>query len=158
MTRAAQKSSLKSAIEKHKEFLYRAVIVLLFGLFAFQLWYHATRTSVTIDEPVHILAGHRHWQCGDFGINPEHPPLLKLLATAPLNSRNLIEPNWDCGSKMTSKFDSFSFGNSFLVNNGVDDVVIPTRLAAAVMSLLLAVLVFLAAWETIRPFRDDRFP
>jgi hypothetical protein len=27
-------------------------------------------TSVTIDEPVHILAGHRHWQCGDFGINP----------------------------------------------------------------------------------------
>lgn len=140
-------ANLSTFTEKPKSTLYALGVLLLFGLFAFQLWCHATRTSVTIDEPVHILAGHRHWQCGDFGINPEHPPLLKLLATAPLNSRHLIEPNWDCGSKMTSKFDSFSFGNSFLVNNGVDSIVIPTRLAAAVMSLLLAVLVFLAAWE-----------
>ena len=127
--------------------LYVAGVLLLFAAFAFQLWIHAVRTSVTIDEPVHILAGHRHWQCGDFGINPEHPPLLKLLATASLESRNLVEPNWDCGSKMTSKFDSFSFGNSFLVDNGVDGVVIPARLAAASMSLLLACLVFFAARE-----------
>jgi hypothetical protein len=127
--------------------LYLAAALLLFSAFIFQLWFHAMRTSVTIDEPVHILAGHRHWKCGDFGINPEHPPLLKLLAAAPLNFQTLSEPNWDCGSKMTSKFDSFSFGNSFLVENGVDRVVIQTRLAAAVMSLLLAVLVFLAASE-----------
>jgi 4-amino-4-deoxy-L-arabinose transferase-like glycosyltransferase len=133
--------------EKFKSSLYAFSVLLLFGLFAFQLWFHATRTSVTIDEPPHILAGHRHLQCGDFGINPEHPPLLKLLAAAPLNFRNLIEPNWDCGSKMTSKFDSFSFGNSFLVDNGVDSIVVSTRLAAALISLLLAVLVFLAAWE-----------
>src|SRR5687768_13360297 len=93
--------------------LYAVIVLLLFISFTFQLWLHAARTSVTIDEPVHILAGHRHWQCGDFGINPEHPPLLKLLATAPLNFQTLTEPNWDCGSKMTSKFDSFSFGNTF---------------------------------------------
>ena len=126
---------------------YAVTVLLLFACFIFQLWFHAVRTSVTVDEPAHILAGRRHWQCGDFGINPEHPPLLKLLATAPLNFRTFTEPNWDCGSKMTSKFDSFSFGNSFLVDNGVDGVVIPTRLAAALMSLLLAVLMFVAAWE-----------
>ena len=133
--------------EKSNSSLYAFSVLLLFGLFAYQLWFHATHTSVTVDEPAHILAGYRHWQCGDFGINPEHPPLLKLLAAAPLNFRNLIEPNWVCGSKMTSKFDSFSFGNSFLVDNGVDSIVTSTRLAAAVISLLLAVLVFLAAWE-----------
>jgi hypothetical protein len=127
--------------------LYAATVLLLFACFVFQLWFHAVRTGVTVDEPAHILAGHRHWQCGDFGINPEHPPLLKLLATIPLNFQTLVEPDWDCGSKMTSKFDSFSFGNSFLVDNGVDGVVIPARLAAASMSLLLAVLVFLAARE-----------
>jgi len=127
--------------------IFVALSIFLFAAFAFQLWYHATRTSVTIDEPVHILAGHRHWQCGDFGINPEHPPMLKLLATAPLNFRNLIEPNWDCGSRLTSKLDSFSFGNLFLVENDVDSVVVPVRLAAAVLSLLLAVLVFLATRE-----------
>src|SRR6187431_2655704 len=104
--------------------------VSLLVAFGVQLWFHATRTSATVDEPNHILAGHRHWQCGDFGINPEHPPLLKLLATAPLNFRQLSEPPWDCGSKLTSKFDTFSYGSTFLVQNGVDSVVISTRLAA----------------------------
>jgi hypothetical protein len=122
-------------------------VLFLLAAFAFQLVYHATRTSATVDEPDHILAGHRHWQCGDFGINPEHPPLLKLLATAPLNFRELSEPPWECGSKLTSKFDAFSYGSTFLVENGVDSVVIPTRLAASVMSILLALLVFLATWE-----------
>ena len=123
-------------------------VVLLFAIFAFQLWYHATRTSATVDEPVHILAGYRHLQCGDFGINPEHPPLLKVLAAAPLMARNdLVDPPWSCGSKLTSKFDAFSYGNSFVVDNGVDSVVIPTRLAASVLSLILAIAVFLAAWE-----------
>ncbi|MGQ0541943.1 MAG: glycosyltransferase family 39 protein [Blastocatellia bacterium] len=127
---------------------YWAAVVLLFGLFAFQLWFHATRTSATVDEPNHILAGYRHLQCGDFGINPEHPPLLKMLAAAPLMFRDdLIDPPWECGSKLTSKFDTFSYGNTFLVENGVDSIVIPTRLFAAVLSLLLAILVFAVSWE-----------
>jgi len=129
-----------------KRIVLLAVSVLLFAAFAFQLVYHAVRTSATVDEPNHILAGHRHW-CGDFGINPEHPPLLKLIATAPLNFRELSEPPWECGSKFTSKFDAFSYGSTFLVENGVDSVVITTRLAASLMSLLLALLVYLAAWE-----------
>lgn len=125
---------------------YGGIIVILFGLFAFQLWLHAIRTSATIDEPVHILAGYLHW-CGDFGFNPEHPPLLKMLATAPLIGKDLVQPPWDCGSTITSKADSYFFGNLFLVQNGVDRVVIPTRLSAALPSLLLALLVFLAATE-----------
>ena len=125
---------------------FLVAVVLLFAAFGFQLWFHATRTSANVDEPNHILAGHRHW-CGDFGINPEHPPLLKLLATAPLNFRELSEPPWECGSKFTSKFDTFSYGSTFLLENGVDSVMVSTRLAAALMSMLLALLVFLAAWE-----------
>jgi hypothetical protein len=125
---------------------YGPIIVILFGLFAFQLWLHASRTSATIDEPVHILAGYLHW-CGDFGFNPEHPPLLKMLATAPLIGKDLVQPPWDCGSTITSKADSYFFGNLFLVQNGVDRVVIPARLASSSMSLFLALLVFLAASE-----------
>src|SRR5688500_20098696 len=105
--------------------------VLLFGLFGFQLWFHATRTSATVDEGAHILAGHRHWQCGDFGINPEHPPLLKLVAAAPLNFRTWEEPGWGCGSRLTPKPEMFAAGTSFLVRNGVDRVTTRTRLAAA---------------------------
>ena len=132
---------------RREELLFASLVICLLGAFAFQLWFHATRTSATVDEPDHILAGHRHWQCGDFGINPEHPPLLKLLATTPLNFRGLSEPPWECGSKFTSKFDTFSYGSTFLVENGMDSVVISTRLAASLMSMLLALLVFLAAWE-----------
>jgi hypothetical protein len=129
------------------DILFAVLVALLFFAFAAQLVYHTYRTSVTVDEPVHILAGYRHLQCGDFGINPEHPPLLKMIAASPLLFREIKDPPWECGSKLTSKFDSFSYGNTFLVENGVDSVVIPTRLAASSISLLLAVLVFLAARE-----------
>ena len=133
-------------VRGNKKTIFLVVVTFLFAAFTFQLVYHAVRTSVTMDEQYHILAGHRHW-CGDFGINPEHPPLLKLLAAAPLNFRTLNEPPWECGSKITTKSDAGSYGAAFLVENGIDSVVIPTRVAASVMSLLLAVLVFLAAWE-----------
>ena len=130
-----------------KKGLFLAAAISLFLTFGIQLAYHAVRTNATVDEPDHILAGHRHWQCGDFGINPEHPPLLKLLATAPLNFMELTDPPWECGSKLTSTFEAFSYGSSFLVDNGVDNLLISTRLAASLMSVLLALLVFLAAWE-----------
>jgi dolichyl-phosphate-mannose--protein O-mannosyl transferase len=141
---SAEENSANSSTfaEKSRRGLYVLSVLLLFGVFAFQLWFHAVRTSATLDEPVHILAGHRYWQCGDFGINPEHPPFLKLLATASLNFRSLVEPPWECGSRVTSKPDSFLFGTKFLIQNDVDSVVVPARLAAALMSLFLAVLVF----------------
>jgi 4-amino-4-deoxy-L-arabinose transferase-like glycosyltransferase len=141
-----QKSGVSENLKKYQDFLFTTVACLLFGLFAFQLLFHATKTSATIDEPSHILAGHRYWQCGDFGINPEHPPLLKLLATAPLNFREFSEPNWDCGSRITPKEEAFNAGALYLADNDVDSVLITARLAAALMSLLLAGLVFLVAW------------
>src|SRR5215203_6079530 len=148
------KSSSGSNSGKTK-YVFPILSFILFFAFAFQLWYFAVRTSATVDEPAHILAGHRNWQCGDFGINPEHPPLLKLLAAAPLNFRTLAEPPWECGSRLTSKQDSFLFGTKFLIQNGVDSLVIPTRIAAALMSVLLAFVVFLTArqmfgrWEAL---------
>lgn len=35
------------------------IVLLLFAVFTFQLVYHAVRTSATVDEPDHILAGYR---------------------------------------------------------------------------------------------------
>ena len=133
--------------EKWIKFLFPALVTLLFGLFAFQLWFHATRTSATIDESPHIFAGYRYWQCGDFGVNPEHPPLLKLLAAIPLVSKDVIQPSWECGTKITSSDESYSAGNLFLAKNNPDNIVIPARLSAALMSLFLALIIFLAARE-----------
>src|SRR5450631_3427291 len=34
--------------------------------------------SLTFDEGDHIFAGYMMWHSGDYGLNPEHPPLVKL--------------------------------------------------------------------------------
>src|SRR5215469_2985001 len=49
-----------------------------------QLVLSVRHQSQTIDEGFHLMAGYRYWQCGDFGINSEHPPLVKMVAAAPL--------------------------------------------------------------------------
>ncbi|MBX3423715.1 MAG: hypothetical protein KF752_19330 [Pirellulaceae bacterium] len=42
---------------------------------------HAASTkSATFDEPVHTLAGILQWRFDDYRLNPEHPPLWKLVA------------------------------------------------------------------------------
>ena len=40
--------------------------------------------SPTVDENLHLLAGYSHLKWGDYRINPEHPPLAKLMAALPL--------------------------------------------------------------------------
>ena len=129
------------------KFVFPALSAMLFVAFVLQLWSFAVGTSATVDEPAHILAGHRHWQCSDFGINPEHPPMLKMLATVPLEFRALNDPPWECGSRMTSKTDLFLHGTKFVVQNGVDSVVIPARFASALFAVALAILVFAAVYR-----------
>ena len=134
---------------KNHNFFHRKIfvflVILLFGIFAFQLWYHVARTSVTIDEVPHILAGYQHLKCGDFGINPEHPPLLKMIAAAPLMTMDLQQPDLECGSQMIPKYDGWISGFTFLTANGADRIVTPARITVSLISLLLALLVFLAA-------------
>ena len=47
--------------------------------------------TVTWDEPDHIYSGYMSWK-GDFGLNPEHPPLVKFVATRPLLGLRLNVP------------------------------------------------------------------
>jgi 4-amino-4-deoxy-L-arabinose transferase-like glycosyltransferase len=119
----------------------------LLALFALQLVLHASRTSVTTDESFHLLAGYRYWQCGDFGVNPEHPPLLKLVAALPLRLAGAPAPRGACGEKLTQKHDGFKAGNEFMERGGGYAFLVSARLAAASFSLLLALLVFFAARE-----------
>jgi len=131
-------------------FLGLSSILLL--VFCFHLVYQAVRTSATVDEPAHILAGHRHLQCGDFGINPEHPPMLKMVSALPLAFQDLKEPPLECGSRLTTKPELFLYGPKFVVQNGIDEMVIPARLAASVFGVLLAVFLFISVWKMFGRF------
>jgi hypothetical protein len=54
-------------------------------------WAMAGETA-TADELIHLYAGYRYWREGDFSVNPEHPPLAKLLMAAPLLFREVKVP------------------------------------------------------------------
>ncbi len=59
-------------------------VVALLAVLFLQLALSANRNSITWDEDDHIYAGYMSWKHGDFGLNPEHPPLVKLVAALPL--------------------------------------------------------------------------
>jgi len=111
---------------------------------ATELVLSARRQSQTWDEAYHMLAGYRYWQARDYGINPEHPPLVKLLAAIPLV---VAGPRVPAVPKGTSKFEGFVDARKFLYSNDADVLLFRSRMVAALLSVLLALLVFKATEE-----------
>jgi 4-amino-4-deoxy-L-arabinose transferase-like glycosyltransferase len=109
-----------------------------------QLFFSVRRESQTWDEANHIFAGYRSWTHRDFGLNPEHPPLVKLLATTPLLWSNLKSPALE---ERFFKEDAFLRGKEFLYQNDADQILARTRTVAAILTLLTALLVFLGTRE-----------
>jgi hypothetical protein len=66
------------------ERLAEAVCAALLLLLAANLFASISRKSITNDEIVHIPAGYYHLVAGEFQLNNEHPPLVKMWATLPL--------------------------------------------------------------------------
>lgn len=123
------------------------VAAVLLAALALQLRVHLKHASPTIDEGTHLLAGYQHLSCGDFGINREHPPFAKLVAALPLRWITVLVPNGDCGQPPQQPLMTFFLGGVFLVENGIDPILIPARTALSLFTLLLGILVFLFARE-----------
>ncbi|MDQ2832863.1 MAG: glycosyltransferase family 39 protein [Acidobacteriota bacterium] len=125
------------------------IAVALLVLFATLLITSSRQESQTFDESVHLLAGFEYWKHGDFGRNPEHPPLAKLLAAAPLLSMNLKDPPvlpipYFKGQDMIN-------GGQFLYSSNADAILQRGRFVIVLLSLTLALLVFFAAREMFGP-------
>lgn len=118
--------------------------IALFGLLALQLVLTARRNSITWDEDDHIYAGYMSLKHGDFGLNPEHPPLVKQLAAVPLLPMALKMPPLE-GREF--KHEAFLGGKDFVFQNNAEAVIFRARMAAALLTLMLAALIFLAARE-----------
>src|SRR5580658_6305482 len=69
-----------------------AVVLALLFLICCELFFSTRQESQVFDESAHLFAGYEYWKHADFGVNPEHPPLVKLVAAAPLLSLYLKEP------------------------------------------------------------------
>lgn len=64
--------------------LMATLVFILVAAFVLLAVGSAARQSATYDEPTHLASGYSYWRLRDYRMNPEHPPLLKLLAAAPL--------------------------------------------------------------------------
>ncbi len=98
--------------------------------------------SLTFDEGDHIFAGYMMWHSGDYGLNPEHPPLVKLVATLPLLQEKLWVPPLQ---QRMFKTEAYRDGRDFLERNDGPRhrLLFRMRLAAGVFAVGLSVMVFL---------------
>ncbi|HTC46220.1 MAG TPA: glycosyltransferase family 39 protein [Candidatus Aquilonibacter sp.] len=117
-----------------------ALILILF----LQLFLSARRNSITWDEDDHIYAGYMSWKHGDFGLNPEHPPLVKLVASLPLLNMTLKMPDLQ---DRFFKHEAFLGGKDFMFKNDANTMLVRARMAASIFTLILVILVFLATEE-----------
>src|ERR1700757_2753913 len=118
-----------------------AAVVCLLAILFLILAFSARDNSITWDEDDHIYAGYMSWKHADFGLNPEHPPLVKLIATIPLLGMTLKMP---ARQQRNFKHEGFLGGKEFLFSNDADKILFRARMAAAMLTVLLVLLVFLA--------------
>ena len=129
--------------KRHKVLEIAALCFLLIAI-SVQLFFSVRRESQTWDEANHIYTGYRSWTHADYGLNPEHPPLVKLLTTVPLLWSQPTQPNLE---ERFFKEDAFLRGKEFLYQNDADKILARTRTVAASLTLLAALIVFFGTRE-----------
>src|SRR5271154_5608400 len=140
---AAVKASVPSL--RPSPLVTRLVVVALLTTLAILLFASVRQESQVFDEADHLFAGFEYWKHGDFGRNPEHPPLAKLVASAPVLNMGLKEP-----APVRAPFfkaQDIINGTQLLYGGDADAILMRARMAIALFSLLLALLVFFAARE-----------
>src|SRR5688572_15745045 len=125
-----------------------------FALIAW-FWYRGERfiaaNGPTFDEPAHLAAGYGYWTAGAFKLNPEHPPLLKLLWSFPLLFTDA--PPYPHSIAETSKLNHWKVGNVWLFESGVPQRTLldPARRVNLALGSLLVLLV---GWVCFRVWRS----
>ena len=128
---------------KFRRTLVVLAVAFFLAIIGLQLTLLARANSSTWDEADHTYAAYMQWK-GDFGLNPEHPPLLKFLAALPLQSMTLkMPPLLDRPYRLQEVIG----GKDFIFQNDANTILFRARMAASLLTLALAVLVFLATRE-----------
>ena len=97
--------------------------------------------SQTIDEAVHLTAGYSYLTTGDYRLNPEHPPLIKMFSALPLLALDLT---FDTSSSDWQSAEQWSFSRSFIYENTVPGELLLQlgRVPNMLLSLLLGWVIF----------------
>jgi len=108
--------------------------------------------SPSWDEGDHIYSGYMNWKHREYSLNPEHPPLVKLVATLPLLPLDLkVAPR----QGRYFKSEAYYGGRELLFRNdpkyggnySADTLLFRIHMTVLVFALVPAVLLFLAGRE-----------
>ena len=115
-------------------------VALLLGAFAVQAVTSMVWKSPTIDETMHLPAGYTYLAKHDYRVNPEHPPLVKMISALPLLFQK-IDGNFD--SERWRDGNGGAYGWEFLYRkNDADSLFFAARLMMVGLSLCLGLLIF----------------
>jgi len=107
-----------------------------------QLPFSVRQVSQTADEATHLYAGYRYLKCGDLTVSPEHPPLAKVIAAAPLLAMNFAV---NCapfrGNDMQQAFASLTW----LYSQNWPAALTSARMAVSIFAVGLCLLVWITA-------------
>ena len=127
-----------------------------------------SRESAAFDETAHVFAGVSYLETGDFRLNPEHPPLVKLIAAAPLallhrGGGDYSSPLWT-GTPLSDddprRSHAYQWGLGWEFLNGPHESaarrdpaarLTPARCAILVLGALLALVAYAWARELYGP-------
>jgi hypothetical protein len=131
-----------------KRFLFVAATFALLFAFWLQMFFALPKLSATSDEVAHLPAGYTYWKTHDFRMNPEHPPLAKLLAALPLLA---LKPHLDTSWPEWTNRIQYVFGYGFLYTNDADRLLFWGRVPMTLLATLGGLIVFLWARDMFGP-------
>jgi len=120
-------------------------------LFVFLSLTSSLQKSPTHDEPLHLFSGYSYLRWGDFRVNPEHPPLAKMLAALPLlaleinteglsrDRRDLVQQERNYGWVLAARFIFF--------DNNAEPLLFYAKLMMIALSVVLGVFIFVWSRE-----------
>jgi hypothetical protein len=122
-----------------------ALLLIMFFMAVFSM----KDDSVTMDEVAHLPAGYSYLTQKDMRLNPEHPPLLKDLAAAPLLFIKGIKFPSDIKSWKDDVNGQWDFGAYFLYKTGnpADQMIFWGRMPMILILILLGFYIFKWAKE-----------
>lgn len=127
-----------------------ATVIAAAGLVAW-FWWQGERfiaaNGPTFDEAPHLAAGYGYWTTGDFRMNPEHPPLLKMWWALPLVLGD--RPPYPLDVAAATHHDHWQVGTAFLYGSGVPYTQLLTPARRMNLGLGCGV-VMLAGWWAFR--------
>lgn len=130
---------MRRFIERRYKLIIAAIMLFMLAVSVLNAWWD----SAIFDETAHIPAGYSYLTEHDLRLNPEHPPLLKDLAAAPLLLLHLrfdiSKPFWT--SDINGQWDA---GKDLFWQEGNDPdlLIFLTRLPIVLLSLVFGLFIF----------------